>query len=1138
MNPLSRMKSLVRLSFPMVAWLVSCTWSAAIEIYFGPVTPAEVASALVKDHPNAQVGSGSDLKKLRVVSGPGLGESSSPGGITLTQAAISPVTASPLGYATHETDALAAASSSLQEAAAYRNSHNQTGLWNIQFAGVPPKANPPAQNFLPGKIDEAIASARTAIRANPYRTGSGSGYALLFQAAYEATVPHTWSGNEWRAKAEKDRLGVSVVGGPTNASIDIRLTSLQTANARYRTALGALLAFLNHEVESVWLLHPENVNGFSGPSWMSDTITVNGETRKRWTWPKLLYQAYTEAVTQLAQGEFERLYTRYLKDYGTGDLSALINEIHASADEIDRLMLPVSAIRVANPLTIEDPENPPNPLDPGVNPLDPEIDTGSPASHSVLLRRLADHAVERSLFFSPGVNPFSGTVSYSTYGPNYVPFLVPAQLAERPFSFDNFLGFTYGPANGTIPQTGGYALDGNSLIQVAKDADTTAAGLVETVIQNTTELSNLFAATSEAYEGQLKQLCGQRRTGSGNATVPDILGYLLPTEERESAVPPETHGDIALQWSKISQAETRLFSAYRAVEEIYEEAEIIKEFGAERLKSYERIANIQLSSGEQISALDYLSGEIRAKAIQAEAEERAKQAEKKSWFSAAFKWVAHGVAAVVTGGTSLVVAAYDIATDIDFLTDAGGVLDGMKQAENEAEMHRNIGRIQADATRRQAEIAAQQTRIRAVEAASITMENATQEDNRIREAIHKLMIRVERQKLEILLARQQLDFAEIEHANMLGRISTLIEEYRKASIRNAANTLNRPDVRLHRDYEIQEAARKFRVAQEYAFLCARAANYRFAGKTSAPFLANIAQAEANILKAQNGTQLQTAVSSLVTIRGQFLNSTGGMELVKEVRISLRDLVAQSNSVFVSLNRTDNGNWIETLDTSDLQGFPQSVAPSATTVQQLSDAQFVAWLNRNLHAVGTGSKVLRLHFPIGFEPSYEDRWNPLRQATSGEHGHVIVGRGPSYDLEYAVGVFVNIRNRGSSPQSFLPASGTLRPEGMFYTTRNNSPVATDPIDPQNLRMWNPSEKGNAEQFTAGVPILYNRDTMILAWRSRFPELAAGSGGSKLHERSPANDHWILEIQASNGAWNTYLPNMRDIEICMTIRGWAN
>ena len=113
-------------------------------------------------------------------------------------------------------------------------------------------------------------------------------------------------------------------------------------------------------------------------------------------------------------------------------------------------------------------------------------------------------------------------------------------------------------------------------------------------------------------------------------------------------------------------------------------------------------------------------------------------------------------------------------------------MDEHRKARSEAEMLRNIGQIQAEAARRQAEIEAQEARIRAMEAAKITMELAGQEENRIREAIHTMMIRVERQKLEILFAKQQLEFAELEHANMLGRISFLLEAFSSLLSRSEA----------------------------------------------------------------------------------------------------------------------------------------------------------------------------------------------------------------------------------------------------------------------------------------------------------------------------------------------------------------
>jgi hypothetical protein len=1104
---------------PILLGSVSFPLQGLAEFYFGRSTPAEVSSQLP-----ASASTSNNQVRLSSVSGVGLSSASSTG-LRLTEAAIAPSFASPALHAGAETQIVQAAKTEINGASAYRYGENQNGstkLWDIQFDGVPAKLQAIPQNFFPDRLPLAIAQARTAIRVNPFRTGVDSGYALRFQAAYEATVPYTYAANEWRAKAERDRVGVT----PINANIDARLTSLTTACIRFREACDGFLAMLNHPVESAYLLAPASYVGTAGPTW--------AEGR---TWAGLLYQAYVESLTQMSQCRFELLYTRYLKEYrppGAGgfDDVALLNEISARADEIDRLLLPISALKAA-----------------GV--LDGDIDLAQPQAQAALLRRMADHVQERALFFSPGVNPLAGgAFNFSTYGPNHVPFLVPAQLASRPFSFDNFLAFAFGIDGADVPLADPTA-SGTSLIGESKTADSAAFAAVDSVVQTIEQVTNLREETRNTFESQLGQLCGWRRSDPSNSSsplTPDLVGYLLPTEDRDALGIGESLGDIALQWNKIDQAETRLFSAYRAVSEIYEEAEVIKQFGEERLKSYERIASIQLSTGDRISALDYLSGEIRAQAISAEAEQRAKQAEKKSWFKAAFKIVAHVGAAVLSGGSSIAASLTMLAKDaLQYAAEnpgevgaaIGGFIDQHRQAKSMAEMHRNIGRIQADATRRQADIQAQQTKIRAMEAASITMEQATQEDNRIRESIFKLMIRVERQKLEILLAQQQLDFAEIEHANLLGRISYLIEEYRRVSIRQAASTLNRPDVRLRRDFEIQEASRKFRLAQEYAFVCARAARYRFTGKPSATFQNQITAQEQNILRAQNAAQLEASVSALITIRGQFLNATGGMTALQEVRFSVRDLVVQSNSFLTAFFRENNGNWKSDLNPDDLQGFPQSVSPTATKPEQLSDAQFVQYLQKNLFPDGTGSSTLRLRFPIGFEPGFEDRMNPIRLSTTGQYGHVIEGPGPSYASSSAVGVFVNIRNnRSVNPAGLMPNTASLRPIGAFYTTAAPHGSPTTPIETANLRVWNPSEKQGSAALNNSVRILYNRDTLTEGWASRFPELGLSSVGSQLHERSPANDHWLLEITASNSVWNVFMQNMRDIEICMTIRGWSN
>jgi hypothetical protein len=46
----------------------------------------------------------------------------------------------------------------------------------------------------------------------------------------------------------------------------------------------------------------------------------------------------------------------------------------------------------------------------------------------------------------------------------------------------------------------------------------------------------------------------------------------------------------------------------------------------------------------------------------------------------------------------------------------------------------------------------------------------------------------------------------------------------------------------------------------------------------------------------------------------------------------------------------------------------------------------------------------------------------------------------------------------------------------------------------------------------------------------------NNGFHLHERSPVNDHWLLEVQMLNSSWETVLGNILDIELCMTLRAW--
>jgi hypothetical protein len=1047
----------------------------------------------------------------------------STGNIVLSQTAIAPVHSSPDGYTFFVRDALAAAATAIQGqgsiptrvtgAAEYRYGDAQNGstkLWKIKFDAVPSNPDDPDPvNFFPSRLDEAVTMARALIRANPELKGSESGYRYLYQAAYESIVPYTYAANEWRAKAERDR--VNLTANPPK-TIDDQLASLNTALGHYRTAMAGLLKFMNHPVESGYLIQPSAWIGAARPQW----ATANE------TWSDLLFESYQIALQAFADCGREYYFTRYLKEYrqpGEGSFNSanLSADITAFANEVDRLLLPISALRVKNVY----PES--------------RTDFYDPASSSNTLRKLADAVQERSLFFGAGAHTYAGssTVRSATYGPNFVPFLTPVQLASRPFTFDNFLYIVYGFGN-EVPIVSGNATI-SSLIGESISADASASLAIDQTVLSSQEFSNLRDQTRAKYEEQLGQLCGLRVEEIDNPAsqlVPDLVGYLAPPGVR--SVPNlaigESDGDIALQWNRIEQAETRVLSAYRALAEIDEEAQLIRDFGNQRLLSYDRIAKIQLNTGEQISALDYLSGEIRAKALEDEAEERAKQAEKKSWFSAVAGIAVQGVLAYATAGQSLTVQA---AAWGSLAASGGGLMDMFSKSKSEAEMHRNIGRIQADAARRQADIAAQQTRIRAMEGASITVEQAGQENSRIEESIQRLMIRVERQKLEILLAKQALDYAEIEHSNMVSRIGALISEYRKASVRQAASTLNRPDIRLRRDFEVQEASRKFRIAQEYSYLLAKAAEYRFRGKNDV-YLAQINQRRNEILRAQRGRDLQTAVNGLITLRGQFLTATGGLSNLRQVRFSLRDFYAQSNSYYAVYGRDVFGNSV-TLTPGDLQPFPMAAGQNATTV---SDAQFTRFLTDSIVTEADGSKKLRISFSTGFERSYNERINTLRSETTNQYGHVIEGAGPSYVSSGACGVFLNIRMRSGTDVG-MPRNAVLQPVGTFYTTTAGTGGEESVLPSNALAVWNPAELSSDGAFKADIQVLFNKDTVSTSnWRSSFNELTLSSAGSQLHERSPANDNWVLTIPLRQDQINQRLPLIRDIEVCMTIRGWGN
>jgi len=1014
------------------------------------------------------------------------------GNVRLIESSLGAMIASPAGHPGASAHLLALAMQSITGTgsggtrvaggAEYRYGEGQNGttsLWNIQYAGVPEFTG--QANYHEALIDHAAELARVAIRTDPYHTGTGSGYALLVQAAFERLVPHSYAGNEWLAQADNYRVRREL-----QKTVAERMEALDQAREQFRVAASQLLEMVAHPVDSRYLWDSPDYIGTARPSW--------APTNHNWTY--LLLDGYCNALRQYAEAMNTGFMLQYFQIYRpTSNLTVdgLVAQVREGATEVERFLLPVAAL--ANRLELA------------------ALDLAGPRAEAAKLKRLADQIEQRLLVFGYGRNDLDNRFSYTGYSPDDVPFFHQSHLANSSLTFNNFIEIVFGRTMISADPAGG-------LIAASLVADSAAVTALDQVVANQTEFASLQNELRTQYESQLVQLCGGRYDGEGHLR-PDILGYLLPLEERDALAPGESYGAVGEAWLSIEQAQTRVFSAIRAFDEIHEEAQLIREYGDERNASFDRIANIQLSTGQSISALDYTAGEIRAQAISDEAEERKRVTEKKNWLSGIGKVVAGATLTAlgpVTGGATWAALAAAGAS--------GGyaLYDEFEARDQQAGLQRRVGEIQAEAALGQARIQQQQTLLRAMEASQITVEHALQHETTIREQIHKLMIRVERQKLEILLARQQLRQAELEHANMLGRVNYLLGEYRRNMLRTADSTLNRPDLRLRRDYLIRRAEDRFRFAQEFSYLAAKAAEYRFLSRTEQ---GNVREELLNILAAQNAEDLQEAVEELILARDRFFTATGGRAGLRRVVISLRDYIVQANNLdgYRELNGTLTADVVD----SQLLHYPSRFAPGGT-IAEISDAQFYDFLLRHLVETtdggGATARALIIPFPTGFEPNFADRINPLRIV--GEYGHLIEGPGALHADGEAKGVFINIRNNRSSLVQLSSVTAFLEQQGMSMIAYDRiAALGSVPV-----RVW------NLPTLTASCPVVWNQNTSPFQTPNWNGISGLGAQASaQLHERSPANERWVLRINASNLFWTQMLPTLKDIEICMTIRGWT-
>ncbi len=1003
---------------------------------------------------------------------------------------------------------LNSAASSVLAAGTFYKTTGVPGNWQIVFPGVVDVATggqaPGTQNFNATQVQAAVDYFRAVALAYPNDLQAKINF---INAVRDLMVPYTYAGNNAFARATKERIinGPNDVpsvpgeeqGNPT--ATDREDATLQNASGMYEIAISTFVEMTGIG-DNLAAAFPSVL-----PPGVTEASQIAIQLRDS---QRSLCSAFARSMGYKGETLLRSYQLKYFKGYAAPTLSApvpmgsLISAINQDVQNMDYRLLSSSVLES--------------------NPWFPSAEFAPARSFAGNLRDLRNAVQEASLTFT-GLDA-SLSIKSNAYGPEYIPFFFDPGILSNPTTFKGLIDFAKPLALSSV------------------DSDTIANGSIGQLDTNLQSFAQRQNEINDQFNSQLGQLCGYKtETINGVPTlVPDIDGAILPPEQRpgwKNRVIAE-QGEIGLQWLEIDAAEQGMEKALLDLENVIKLIDqktatwqLIKD------SRQDMIQNVILATGEKVDQLN--KDTIEAKTKFAEYQARlAKKKKKRGLFGAIFQSlpsIITNVAAIVsapyTGGASLLALAQN-AVDlvgnnvVDLALTAGGIADAYSGAGAAIKELRT----QADLERRLGEINAKKEELAYLEKAGMQFQQIEEDGYRTEEAVSALMLEAKSAELQIEMAELRVDREYTKLSTMLNRVSYLMQQHAASYSLVNTNPLNSPDFRIIRDRAVREAEERFLFAQEWAFLTGRAASYVALGSTRRN---NIDSINSEIRKARTGRRLNYLLDRLQAEMNFVTIDLGARTQSIPTVVSLRDYIYQHNNVI----RTANGEIDATFNFPwEAQSITTNGVTAAGATQTFSDDAWKAFLraNTSLDPV-TRIASLKLPFRLTFnrwadldspsnivDPndffSYFDRLeNPLFTAT--QYGSVIFY---SDTKPEAFGVRIdilgaNITGIGSGGTT---VTATLSPEGASYVRQRG--YTADPNGLQNLVFQ------------------FGRDKRAATIQASVNGTPANLRNPQLHERSPANDRWVLTISndtQSNRNLLNQLDKIRDIRVSFALSSYA-
>ena len=989
------------------------------------------------------------------------------------------------------------------------------GVWNIVFPGVidpaTGKASTKATNYFEAPMLVAERYFRAAALAAPEDAAAWAG---LLRTAYERMVPLNFAANSALVRATRERLlnfdskeGVNVIGN--GAALNGEIAMLNTALQFYQRSAKVFLEFVGvPEYAALMERSPPAVTGADGQR----SILQERQT---------LLKTFGQAIQRQGEAVARLVYLRHLAEFKSGETT--INSFEINRDLL--AFLDRSRSRFQAQLLVAEafratPAGYPTNLVPAFFP------SGSFAVAQGQLEQLGllRDAVSRGLLFFVGSDA-RGRQAFRSYAPEYVPFFF------EPQRFQN------------ITTYGGLSAFAQQLAQTSNNLDDQAWKTSVELDQSLHTLAEKLNGIFTRHLNELGRLCGYIVVTNENRQterIPDLAGALLPPEERASAV---DKGEIGSQWNQIRLAQAQLEAAILDLENTEKRIEKATQIATTIAGDVANLGQMILNNGDVLAGLESSRGEVLAQSALYRARLQEDFAKEKDLLVTMGRFVdknkgaiigglAYGQAGALVGnkvfsavsssaskssvgtrGSSVrpqapVAAALAVASSVISLA---GTFNNTKNAYKEAELSQRLGKNEAETSRRLAEIAKQQTLIRAQESAAFQFQRQREVLLKNEEQVHSLMLEMERQKLNLLMAEQKVAMEKSALATLLNRVQVTLQEYVSAVDLEGTNPLRSPDFRVIRDAKTMEAEDMFALAQEWAFLASRAALYIATGAQHYRAVNDWGQ---EILQARSGSRLSYLLLQLDSEIKNVTVDLGTRTQPMTTPISLRDFIFQNNLV-----RRDAEGAVLTSFPALFQG--QATGNTATA----SDGAWLAFLNESyVTDPSSGNPRLRFVFSLNLDQLglKSGVTNPLERITNPLWSENRFGTFITYleNRPNAFGVRINIKGRALTGigQGGDTITAELRQEGASYVRQ--AAYKSD-REGKAVQVWNLG-------VTAGdISVSLNGQPQDRV-------------NPQFHERSPANDRWVLTIPAGPPANNALLngrANITDVELIFSLSSFS-